>query len=216
MKDYEHLSKVHFDNQAKVYDETDTMYYSKYPKISCRHVGEYLKTVEFDSLLDVGCGTGFLINMLRKSKAANYFGLDLSTEMIKVAERKLGGDVNLTVGSADKLTYEDGSFDVVTCIQSFHHYPYPEKAMREAFRVLRAGGRYIISDTGYGGLKQIVFNKIVLPRMNSGDYAVYSMKDIELMMKNTGFTLEKAEKVSGMIYTVVGRKQVDFSSEGKV
>lgn len=215
MKDYEQLSKVHFDKQARVYDRTDTMYYSKYPKISCKHVEQYLKTVEFDSMLDVGCGTGFLIDLLRKSKTADYYGLDLSPEMIKVAEEKLGGEASLTVGSADKLPYEDCSFDVVTCIQSFHHYPYPEKAMREVFRVLRPGGRYIISDTGYGGIKQAVFNKIFLPRMNSGDYAVYSKENIAQMMKKCGFESERAEKISAMIYTGVGRKPVNLSSERK-
>lgn len=156
MKDYEQLSKVHFDKQAKVYDRTDTMYYSKYPKISCKHVEQYLKTVEFDSMLDV-----------------------------------------------------------VTCIQSFHHYPYPEKAMREMFRVLRPGGRYIISDTGYGGIKQAVFNKIFLPCMNSGDYAVYSKENIVQMMKKCGFEPERAEKITAMIYTVVGRKPVNLNSERK-
>lgn len=62
--------------------------------------------------------------------------------MLKVAKRKLPESVFLTEGSSDNLSYDDGGFDVVTCVQSFHHYPQPEKAMAEAYRVLRSNGLY--------------------------------------------------------------------------
>lgn len=75
-------------------------------------------------------------------KSALYCGLDLSPEMLKVAKRKLPESVFLTEGSSDNLSYDDGGFDVVTCVQSFHHYPQPEKAMAEAYRVLRSNGLY--------------------------------------------------------------------------
>ena len=88
MKDYEDLSRKHFNKQAKVYDETDTTYYSKEGKISCKDIASYLKNNEFKNLLDVGCGTGYLIEILSKEKEADYHGLDLSEEMIKVAKSK--------------------------------------------------------------------------------------------------------------------------------
>ena len=204
-KDYEKLSKQHFDEHAKDYDETNTIYYSKYPKISCNNVADYMKDKKFKSLLDVGCGTGYLIDMLYKQHKANYCGLDLSPEMILAADKKLGEKAKLTEGSADNLPYPDNSFDVVTCIQSFHHYPYPEKAMNEVLRVLKPNGIYILSDTGYGGLKQKFFKKM-MTRMDSGDYTVYNIKEIVEMMSKAGLKPVSANKIAYMIYTVIGRK----------
>ena len=152
MKDYEALSKKHFDGQAAEYDQRDTYYYSQNGKISCRDIAAKVNSVPYEALLDVGCGTGFLIDILAKQKSARYCGVDLSDGMIRVAKSKKIPDAEFTVGSADRLPYPDESFDIVACSQSFHHYPYPEKAMLEAKRVLKPGGLYILSDTGIGGV----------------------------------------------------------------
>lgn len=48
--------------------------------------------------------------------------------------------------------------------------------------------------------------------MNSGDYAVYGKGDISEIMKKCGFEPERAEKVSAMICTVVGRKPADLGN----
>ena len=64
MKDYEALSKKHFDGQAADYDRRDTYYYSRNGKISCRDIAGQIKELPYESLLDVGCGTGFLMELL--------------------------------------------------------------------------------------------------------------------------------------------------------
>ncbi len=207
MKNYIELSKKHFNNQASVYDETNTAYYSKYPKISCKDVAQRLRNTEYQSLLDIGCGTGYLINMLQSQKSAHYCGLDLSPEMLKMAKRRLPESVFLTEGPSDNLPYDDGGFDVVTCVQSFHHYPQPEKAMAEAYRVLRSNGLYILSDTGYSGLPKWFYNAFLLKIANTGDYAVYSMSDIEKLMIKSGFEIKEAQKIDKFIYTIVGVKK---------
>lgn len=206
MKDYVNLSKEHFNKQAIVYDENDSVFYSRYPKISCRDVSERLADVQYNTLLDIGCGTGYLINMLSSHRSADYYGLDLSPEMLKVAKRKLGKSVILTEGTADKLPYADNSFDVVTCIQSFHHYPYPEKAMKEAYRVLKPKGLYILSDTGVSGIKKWFENKLILKLAKTGDYAVYDKEDISALMRSSGFKIKEAVDLSKFIYTVIGQK----------
>ena len=211
MKDYEKLSKMHFDKQAADYDVKNTAYFSKYPKISCHDVAERLTKVRYGSLLDVGCGTGFLFEQLKRHDAADYYGLDLSPEMLKAARNKFGNEVSFTAGSSDELPFSDNSFDVVTCIQSFHHYPYPEKAMSEAYRVLKPGGLYILSDTGMGGPVKWFYNSILLKIANTGDYAMYDREDIRRLMEASGFYNCKAYKVRKFIYTVVGMKQADMN-----
>jgi ubiquinone/menaquinone biosynthesis C-methylase UbiE len=71
LKDYEALSKKHFDGQAAVYDQRDTYYYSQNGKISYRDIAEQVKNVPYEALLDVGCGTGFLIYLLAGQKKQN-------------------------------------------------------------------------------------------------------------------------------------------------
>ena len=206
MKDYEALSKKHFDGQAAEYDQRDTYYYSQNGKISCRDIAAQIKGISYESLLDVGCGTGFLIDILANLRAARYCGVDLSDEMIRVAKGKRIHGAEFTVGSADKLPYPDGSFDIVTCSQSFHHYPYPEKAMREARRVLKPGGLYILSDTGIGGIGAWIDNHVLFKLMKSGDCHTTNRRGIEKLMAGAGFTIADSQQIKGMIYTVTGKK----------
>ncbi len=207
MKDYEALSKKHFDGQAAEYDQRDTYFYSQNGKISCRDIAQQIRTVPYEALLDVGCGTGFLLDLLVMQKAARYSGLDLSEEMIRVAKGKAIPGAEFVAGSADKLPYPDESFDIVACSQSFHHYPYPEKAMREAKRVLKPGGLYILSDTGIGGIGAWIDNHILFKLMKSGDCHTTNRKGIEKMMAGAGFTIVDSRQIKGMIYTVTGEKK---------
>ena len=206
MKDYEALSRRHFDRQAAEYDQRDTYYYSQNGKISCRDIAAQLEGRPYDALLDVGCGTAFLLELLAKQRPAKYCGADLSPEMIKVAREKQIPGAEYAVASADALPYEDGSFDVVTCSQSFHHYPRPEKAMAEARRVLKEGGLYILSDTGIGGIGAWIDNHILFKLASSGDCHTTDRKGIAAMMERAGFTVIDSRQVKGLIYTVIGKK----------
>ncbi len=49
-------------------------------------------------------------------------------------------------GDSEQLPFGDGTFDVVTCANSFHHYPRQQAVVREMRRVLRGGGRLILVD----------------------------------------------------------------------
>ncbi len=51
-------------------------------------------------------------------------------------------------GDSERLPFASGSFDIVTCANSFHHYPRQDRAVAEMRRVLRPGGRLMIID-GY-------------------------------------------------------------------
>ncbi|KLI17879.1 class I SAM-dependent methyltransferase [Brachyspira hyodysenteriae] len=207
MKDYEKLSKEHFNKQASIYDEKDTIYYSKYGKISCNYVSEYLKNIDYNKLLDIGSGTGYLINMLKKYKAtAEFYGLDLSEEMINISKSKNIKDAEFILGSANKLPFNDNTFDIVTCIQSFHHYPYPDETMKEVYRVLKKGGIYILSDTGVGGIAAWIDNNILFKIMKSGDCRTENKEGISKRMLKNGFDVIDKKQIKGFIYSVVGKK----------
>ena len=208
-KDFIELSKKWFDKQAPVYDETNTILYSKFGKISCENIRSYLSDKNYSKLLDIGSGTGYLIDMLSKERDAEFIGLDLSPEMIKQAESKNIKNAKFVEGRSDNLPFENDSFDIVTCSQSFHHYPETDKPMQEAKRVLKPGGLYILSDTGCGPFKMLgvkVDSFIYRHFSNTGDCNISYMEKTVRDMERNGFQVIKFEKLTKFIYTVVGKK----------
>ena len=206
MKDYIELSKNHFNKQAKEYDENTSTYFSGPAKISCDDITLYLDNISYDMLLDIGCGTGWLLNKLSSKRVAKFYGMDISENMLQVAKNKNIANAKFSLGSADKLPYKDNTFDVVTCVQSFHHYPDSKKAMNEAYRVLKKGGLYILSDSGVGGFAAWIDNNILFKLMKSGDCITDNKRGISRKMEAQGFKVIRCEQLKGFIYTVVGIK----------
>ena len=115
------LSNIAFSRDAADYDQS-----SKYAPLRACYpmiVAEAFNR-PFKSILDVGCGTGALLSMIRdQQKSVRLFGIDLSEEMIKASKAKLQKDADLRVSDSEKTPFKSGSFDLVTCTFSFHHYP---------------------------------------------------------------------------------------------
>ena len=204
--DYKEQSRQHFNKQAKEYDENTSSYFSGPAKISCEDIRVYLENNTYEKLLDIGCGTGWLINSLAKQRSAQYFGLDISENMLQRAKDKNIPNATFVIGSSDDLPYEDEMFDIVTCVQSFHHYPDSKKAMQEAYRVLKKGGLYILSDTGIGGIGGWIDNNILFKLMKSGDCITDNKKGIANKMEKCNFKVIRCDKIKGFIYTVIGKK----------
>ena len=105
---------------------------------------------ESDTALDVGCGAGHTAFALAGG-AARVVALDLTQAMLEqtragASERGLP-HVEAREGDAEDLPFEDESFDVVTSRLAAHHFPRAERFVNEAHRVLRPGGRFVLSDT---------------------------------------------------------------------
>ena len=104
-------------------------------------------------LLDVGCGTGNLVGVMsRDADVAGAVGLDYSPVMVekaavKIREHGAGGRHVFAVhADSERLPFANQSFDVLTCANSFHHYPNQAEVVREFRRVLRPGGIAILVD----------------------------------------------------------------------
>jgi ubiquinone/menaquinone biosynthesis C-methylase UbiE len=114
-----------------------------------------IRTVAGDQplrVLDVGCGTGVFAERIRRAlPGAQVWGIDLVSEMLtKGAERwrRHAGQIVPVQADSERLPFGNGSFDVVTCANSFHHYPHQDRAIAEMHRVLKPGGRLMVID-GY-------------------------------------------------------------------
>lgn len=103
-------------------------------------------------LLDVGFGTGTLTLATRQIyPQLEAFGIDPDPKVLMRATRKMNRasvDVTFARGYSEELPYRDNSFDRVLSSFMFHHVPDEAKPqmLREAFRVLRAGGSFHMLD----------------------------------------------------------------------
>jgi SAM-dependent methyltransferase len=91
-------------------------------------------------LLDVCCGPGYNAGGAA-ARGCTATGVDLAPAMVGEATRRFPR-ATFHVGDAEALDFANASFDAVICGFGILHLPEPEKAIAEAFRVLRPGGRY--------------------------------------------------------------------------
>ncbi len=96
---------------------------------------------------DVGTGTGFVIRGLAPL-AGKVYGFDESPEMLEEARRALSrwNNVELREARGDALPLPDASLDAVFANMFLHHAPDPARAIAEMARVLRTGGKLILTD----------------------------------------------------------------------
>lgn len=91
-------------------------------------------------LLDIGCGTGFILNIAKK-----YFkkvvGIDITQAMLDKVNVS-GGVVVLRLADSSHMPFADGSFDVCTAYSFLHHLPKLLSTFREVFRCLKQGGAF--------------------------------------------------------------------------
>ncbi len=98
-------------------------------------------------VLDVGCGTGALLQKLgRRFPYLTLVGVDPVPEMLAVARGKVPPDVELCEGWAEDLPFRDNTFDTVVSCSMFHYVQQPVTALVEMSRVLRPGGQLLITD----------------------------------------------------------------------
>ncbi|WP_337692465.1 class I SAM-dependent methyltransferase [Ornithinimicrobium pratense] len=96
-------------------------------------------------VLDAGCGSGPLAAALRE-RGALVSAFDLSPGMVTLARERLGDDVDVQVADlGERLPYDDDSFDVIVCSLALHYLEDWAAPLAELRRVLRPGGRLIIS-----------------------------------------------------------------------
>jgi ubiquinone/menaquinone biosynthesis C-methylase UbiE len=182
-------------------------------------VGETARLGPADSVLD--CGFGFAdqdILWTQTLKPGHIVGLNITASQVEVARRrvaKLGLDeqIDLRQGSATDMPIESASMDKVTAVECAFHFRSRETFFREAWRVLRPGGRLVLADiipapsvSGFPARLEhriswrLVAGKFAIPRENAYTKPTYYSK-----LAMSGFEQIRVESIREHVYAPLHR-----------
>jgi ubiquinone/menaquinone biosynthesis C-methylase UbiE/biotin operon repressor len=134
-------------------------------------------------IADLGAGEGTFALLLAE-RAAKVIAVDTSAKMIEVgreqALRHGVTNVEFRLGDMEEVPIEDGQVDLVFFSQSLHHALHPDRALAEAARILRPGGRVVVLD--------LVKHRFEEAReLYADEWLGFSEAELETMLEKAGF-----------------------------
>lgn len=215
-----------FSRVAEKYDVMNDFMSGGVHRLWKRAFVRRIRPLPHHDILDVAGGTGDISFLMYKNGQSNITVSDINPEMLQVgqaraADRGLLGKLNWVEANAEKLPFEDNSFDVYTIAFGLRNVTHIDKALREAHRVLRPGGRFFcleFSRPAYEPLRKIydAYSFKVIPHIGdlvaddreSYQYLVESIRQfphqqgLKLKMQDAGFKQVKFENLSGGIAAI--------------
>ena len=197
------LKQTFFDRWAPSYDR---LFPSVVYQAIHQRLLEYVNLPTSANVLDLGCGTGKLLNRL----AVNFpnlqgTGLDLSPEMISQANNRNRYSERLTflLGNAEEMPLADEQFDAVFNTISFLHYPHPQQVLNEVNRVLHPGGYFYLVDSYFKWQDEFQYLSI-----SPGGLNLYSPTAREKLGKEAGLNLQANYYLLGAVLLTIFTKEL--------
>lgn len=155
-------------------------------------------------LLDVGCGSGLTL-ILASERGAVPAGIDISPGLLQLARERLP-EAELLDGDMESLPFGDAAFDAVTGVNSFQFAGDPPRALKEAARVTKPGGRVVASlfaapERNQGTVAHRAMSALI-PREQATDHAPYAL--------SAPGNLEAALADAGLRFTASGEVVCDW------
>lgn len=156
-------------------------------------IGHFLlRLVPRITIADLGAGEGTLSHLLAE-RAGKVYCIDSSKSMVRVgtelAKEKNISNLFYKEGNIEKVPLSPRSVDLALLSQSLHHAQHPEKALAEAFRILKSGGQIVILD-----LKKHQFEKA--RELYKDQWLGFGENDLYRMIREAGFKRAKVEIVA--------------------
>ena len=160
-------------------------------------------------VLEIGIGTG--LNLSYYQNGIRLTGIEFSPDMLELARERaneLGrGDPDLRLGDAQALEFPDESFDTVVCTLALCTIPDDRKAVAEARRVLRPGGRLLLLEHVRSPLLPIRAGQRLLEPLTLRFEADHLLRDPADHLAQEGFEIEALERSKwGIVERVAARK----------
>jgi ubiquinone/menaquinone biosynthesis C-methylase UbiE len=155
------------------------------------------------TMLDIGCGGGATLKrLLKRSKNAQVYGIDISEESVAKA-RQINADVLdkqvfVQQGSVAELPYEDEMFDLVTAVETVYFWPNLPNCLQEVRRVLKSGGHFAI-------MVEVVDTDSKWTNMVEG-MTTYTPKQLKTLLDDAGFVQTEIHRKKPSYATIHGVK----------
>jgi ubiquinone/menaquinone biosynthesis C-methylase UbiE len=142
---------------------------------------ERLQLQPSDNILEIGFGNGkYFPEVLRKLISGHLTGLDYSETMVALASKKfrsfvMEGKLTVVQGEVSKIPYQDQTFDKIYTVNTIYFWPYPQKDIREIRRVLKEGGRLLLTFRSREGMHE------------KEGFTLYSVEEVIELVESAGF-----------------------------
>jgi cyclopropane fatty-acyl-phospholipid synthase-like methyltransferase len=170
---------------------------SPFQRYRLRKVLELCALRPGERVVDLGCGWG-TFSFALADHAAEVVGVDFSEKGIEICHRRLASDprTNLRFLCADAgaTGLEGGGWDLVVAADLFEHVYADDsvRVVREAYRLLRPGGRFGVWTPHRGHILEILKNHDILLRRDVSHVDYKSMERMTRMLRDAGFDIERA------------------------
>lgn len=150
-----------------------------------------------DRVVDLGCGWG-TFEWVLGDRVQEIVGVDFSERSIELCRERLARDptpaVRFVRADAGDTGLESGAYDLVICADLFEHL-YPDdssRVAREAFRLLRPGGRFSVWTPHRGHILEVLKNNRILLKPDPSHVDYKSMDRLRALLEDAGFEIERA------------------------
>jgi len=149
-------------------------------------VNELMSVQTDDRILEIGSGTGKLINKMAL-KIDNGFieGIDFSSEMVSIARKRNKGNiakekVRIVEGNFDEMSYEKDSFTKACSVNTLYFWPSPSSTTKKLAEILKPCGKLVLAFEDIEQLKRRNLNQDV--------FNLYSKNEVQGLLINAGFS----------------------------
>lgn len=153
-----------------------------------------------DTILDIGCGNGIMLERIAHACDCRLIGTDISEDALEIAKRQLAGtNVELLRCPVDDMPLEDATVDKALTINTIYFWEDLASGFEEIARVLKPEGIFIGTHYTNQALESY-------PHTQFG-YRIRTEQEVVSAAENAGFVVQIKSIMDGRAYCVVGRRQ---------
>ena len=157
-----------------------------------------------ESILDIGCGNGYVLKIIAQKHKGNFTGIDISESIITAVQKRnkkyvADGTMQFYCQNLIKMNFADGIFDKVYTINTVYFWESLDGAMSEIKRVLKSGGVFVNTLFSNETLDRFSFTKI--------GYKRFTREQLTKAGIDAGFDLEIVPILNGFANCYIYRRQ---------